>query len=129
MKLSLKLIILIIATSVASCTKNEVSYVEDSSFADVCMSLPVPANKILPLSDASTEWFQVYESQKGVYSIVEPYQFQMSISHLILGDERALLFDTGMGMAPIKPVIESLTDLPVTVLNSHTHFDLSLIHI
>ena len=123
MKLSLKLIIFIIATSVVSCTKNEVSYVEDSSFAVVCMSLPVPANKILPLNDASTEWFQVYESHVGVYSIVEPYQFQMSISHLIVGDERALLFDTGMGMAPIKPVIESLTDLPVTVLNSHTHFD------
>ena len=123
MKLSLKLIIFIIATSIVSCSKHEVSYVEDSSFADVCMSLPVPANKILPLNDASTEWFQVYESHKGVYSIVEPYQFQMSISHLIVGDERALLFDTGMGMAPIKPIIESLTDLPVTVLNSHTHFD------
>ena len=106
-----------------SCVREEASYVEDSSFADVCQSLPVPANKILPLNDASTEWFQVYESHKGVYSIVEPYQFQMSISHLILGDERALLFDTGMGMVPIKPVIESLTDLPVTVLNSHTHFD------
>ncbi len=61
MKISLKLIILIIATSVVSCTKNEVSYVEDSSFAGVCMSLPVPANKILPLSDASTEWFQVWK--------------------------------------------------------------------
>jgi len=123
MKLSLKLIILTYVASTVSCTENEVSYVEDSSFADVCQSLPVPTNKILPLNDASTEWFQVYESHKGVYSIVEPYQFQMSISHLILGDEHALLFDTGMGMAPIKPVIESLTDLPVMVLNSHTHFD------
>ena len=31
--------------------------------------------------------------------------------------------DTGMGLLPIKPVVERITSLPVTVLNSHTHFD------
>ena len=106
-----------------SCTSEQSNYVEDSSFAQICKNLPVAANKELPLSSASDDWFQVYESYEGVYSIVEPFQFQMSISHLILGNDRALLFDTGMGILPIKPVVERITSLPVVVLNSHTHFD------
>ena len=116
-------ILIFILMSLVACTSEQKNYVEDSSFADTCINLPVAANKELPLSSASDDWFQVYESYEGVYSIVEPFQFQMSISHLILGNDRALLFDTGMGILPIKPVIERITSLPLTVLNSHTHFD------
>jgi len=88
-----------------------------------CDSVPRPENAKLPLSDASDDWYQVYEAADGVYSIVEPYQLQETISHLIVGEDRALLFDTGIGLLPLKPVVERLTDLPVTVLNSHTHYD------
>jgi glyoxylase-like metal-dependent hydrolase (beta-lactamase superfamily II) len=88
-----------------------------------CNDKPRPENAELQLSDASDDWFQIYEVAAGVYSITEPYQLQETISHLIVGDERALLFDTGVGLLPIKPVIERITDLPVTVLNSHTHTD------
>lgn len=88
-----------------------------------CDELPRPQNAALPLSAASDDWFRVYESAPGVYSIVEPYQFQETISHLIVGEQRAVLFDTGLGLVPIRPVIERLTKLPVTVLNSHTHYD------
>ena len=107
----------------SSCMSEETTYIEDSSFADICKNLPVEANRKLTLSDASSDWFQIYEAYEGIYSIVESYQFQMSISHLILGEKRALLFDTGMGILPIKPIVERITNLPITVLNSHTHFD------
>jgi glyoxylase-like metal-dependent hydrolase (beta-lactamase superfamily II) len=33
------------------------------------------------------------------------------------------MFDTGLGLVPIRPVIEQLTSLPVEVINSHTHYD------
>jgi glyoxylase-like metal-dependent hydrolase (beta-lactamase superfamily II) len=85
--------------------------------------VPRPANEALPISEASDAWFRVYESAEGVYSIVEPFQFQETISHLIVGTERALLFDTGVGLAPIRRVVERITDLPILVLNSHTHYD------
>ena len=71
----------------------------------------------------SSDWFKVYDVGNNVYAIAEPYNFQEIISYLIIGTEKALLFDTGMGMGSIASVVKSLTDLPITVLNSHTHYD------
>jgi glyoxylase-like metal-dependent hydrolase (beta-lactamase superfamily II) len=69
------------------------------------------------------DWFEVHRLPHDVYAIYEPHQFQEVISYLILGSERALLFDTGMGLGDLEGVVAGLTDLPVTVLNSHGHFD------
>lgn len=91
--------------------------------AQACDGIPRAANARLPLSDVSDDWFRVYESAANVYSIVEPYHYQETISHLIVGQDLALLFDTGMGFLPIRLIVERLTDLPVVVLNSHTHYD------
>jgi glyoxylase-like metal-dependent hydrolase (beta-lactamase superfamily II) len=88
-----------------------------------CANLPRPANAALESVPVQSGWFAVYRAADGVFAIVEPYQWQEAISYLILGSKHALLFDTGIGVAPIRPVVESLTSLPVTVLNSHTHFD------
>ncbi len=41
----------------------------------------------------------------------------------MVGDESAILIDTGMGVANIRDVVETLTDKPVTVVNSHAHWD------
>ena len=88
-----------------------------------CAKLPRPANAALESVPVKSDWFVVYRAADGVFAIVEPYQWQEAISYLIVGSTRAMLFDTGIGVAPIRPVVESLTSLPVTVLNSHTHFD------
>ncbi len=68
-------------------------------------------------------WFKVYAGGDGVFAIAEPYNFQEVISYLIIGTERNILFDTGMGMDRISEVVKQLSPLPVIVINSHTHYD------
>jgi glyoxylase-like metal-dependent hydrolase (beta-lactamase superfamily II) len=88
-----------------------------------CRELPRPEYKKLERVEVHDDWFEVYRVRDGVYAIYEPHQFEEVISYLILGSERALLFDTGMGIGKIHDVVARLTELPITVLNSHTHFD------
>jgi glyoxylase-like metal-dependent hydrolase (beta-lactamase superfamily II) len=88
-----------------------------------CDELPRAAHRKLERLEVSDDWFQVYRVADGVFAICEPFQFQEVISYLILGTKGALLFDTGLGIGRIRPAVERLTPLPVTVVNSHTHFD------
>ena len=88
-----------------------------------CRELPRPAYKKLTRVDVRSNWFEVYRIRPDVYAIYEPHQFEEVISYLIVAQRRALLFDTGLGVASIHDVVTQLTTLPVTVLNSHTHFD------
>lgn len=101
----------------------EKASVSETTAGQSCDEIPRPANAQLPISKATNEWFQVYETSPNTYAIVEPYHFQEVISHLILGEDSAVLFDTGMGFLPIRPIVEQITSLPVSVLNSHTHYD------
>jgi len=69
------------------------------------------------------DWYVVDEIAPGLYGIGEPKYYQINWNYLIVGDERALVFDTGPGVRDITPVVQSLTDRPVTALLSHLHFD------
>lgn len=68
-------------------------------------------------------WYKVYAVADNVYAIYEPNNWQQVISYLIVGSEKAILFDTGMGLDSIQLVVKQLTTLPVSVVNSHTHYD------
>jgi glyoxylase-like metal-dependent hydrolase (beta-lactamase superfamily II) len=88
-----------------------------------CRELPRPAYRQLERVNVPDQWFEVYRIRPGIFAIYEPHQQEEIISYLILGDKQALLFDTGMGISDIRKVVEGLTKLPVSVLNSHTHND------
>ena len=88
-----------------------------------CDLIPRPQFQTLERVPVQSDWFVVYTVAPGVFAITEPYQFQEVISYLILGSDRALLFDTGLGIGSIRAVVNELTRLPVSALNSHTHYD------
>jgi glyoxylase-like metal-dependent hydrolase (beta-lactamase superfamily II) len=69
------------------------------------------------------DWFKVYSVAPGVFALSEPRQAEGVNSFLIVGSQRAVLFDSGLGVGRIGVVVGKLTSLPVTVINSHTHFD------
>jgi glyoxylase-like metal-dependent hydrolase (beta-lactamase superfamily II) len=75
---------------------------------------------VATLDPAAASWFYTRCVNDGVWLIAEP---QHVYSWLIAGNDRAVLLDTGMGVLPIKPVAESLTDRPLSVVNTHFHFD------
>lgn len=88
-----------------------------------CRPLPRPEYKNLERVPVSNSWFEVYKAAPGVFAIYEPHQSEETISYLVLGEKRALLFDTGMGISDLRKVTGELTRLPIVVLNSHTHDD------
>jgi glyoxylase-like metal-dependent hydrolase (beta-lactamase superfamily II) len=65
-------------------------------------------------------WFDVRPLADGVFLIAEPGHVN---SFLIVGEERAVLLDTGLGVADIRSVAEGLAGKPLSVVNSHHHFD------
>lgn len=85
--------------------------------------LPRPVYATLENVGTFQSWFEVYKLTEGTYAIYEPYQFEEAISYLVLGKERGIIIDTGTGIGDLKQVVSELTDLPVTVVNTHSHFD------
>lgn len=56
----------------------------------------------------------------NVYRI---HEFGAANCYLIVGNREALLIDTGNGMGDLKKIVESLTDLPISVVATHAHPD------
>jgi len=86
-------------------------------------SLPRPVYKKLQRVDTSQDWFQVYSLTDDTYAVYEPYQFEEAICYLAVGEERGVVIDTGTGLGDLRAVVGELTTLPVSVINTHTHWD------
>ena len=68
-------------------------------------------------------WFTVEQLQSDTFAISEYRHWEQTHSYLLLGAERALLLDTGLGVADIGAVVRELTGLPVTAATTHVHWD------
>ena len=71
----------------------------------------------------SQDWFEVYKLKPDIYLFYEPYQYEEALSTLIIGEDKALLVDTGCGIGNIRKAVEEVTDLAVMVVNTHAHND------
>ena len=69
------------------------------------------------------DYFTVQALDARTFAIGEPRYYQQNYNYLILGTDRAVLFDAGPGLRDIRPVAQALTDLPVTFVPSHFHVD------
>lgn len=68
-------------------------------------------------------WFTVEEIDRDTFAISEYGHWEETHCYLLLGLERALLIDTGLGVADIGAVVRGLTRLPVTAAATHVHWD------
>lgn len=67
------------------------------------------------------DWFHVQPLAAGVWQITEPGHVAM---WLVVGPSRAVLIDTGCGLAPLAPLVDELSGgVPVTVAQTHHHMD------
>lgn len=69
------------------------------------------------------DWFTVEVIDPKTFAISEYRHWEETHCYLLCGEERALLIDTGLGVSNIKNVVGGLTELPVTVVTTHAHWD------
>jgi len=69
------------------------------------------------------DYFTIEYLDATTIAIGEPRYYQLNYNYLILGEDKAILFDTGPGVRNIRPLVKSLTSLPITVIASHLHYD------
>jgi glyoxylase-like metal-dependent hydrolase (beta-lactamase superfamily II) len=79
-------------------------------------ALPAPAHP-------PRDWFHVIRIDANTFALSEPKYWQQNVSYLLIGRDKALLFDSGPGVYSIRDVVKTLTKLPVLVIPSHLHFD------
>jgi glyoxylase-like metal-dependent hydrolase (beta-lactamase superfamily II) len=76
-----------------------------------------------------TGWFEILRLPNDVYAFWEPGHEEKVNAFLILGSDRDVLYDTGMGIASIGRALEDLRreeglpDRELMVVNSHNHLD------
>ncbi len=79
---------------------------------------------------AGMSWHTIAQVADNVYWISEPlgtidprFGVMTVNMYLVVGRDRAVLIDSGMGIGEVTTEISQLTPLPCTVLNTHYHWD------
>ena len=68
-------------------------------------------------------WFTVERLDDSTFAISEYRHWEETHCYLLIGTERSLLIDTGLGVADIRGTVEGLTGLPVAAAVTHAHWD------
>jgi glyoxylase-like metal-dependent hydrolase (beta-lactamase superfamily II) len=68
-------------------------------------------------------WFTVQQIDNNTFAISEYGHWEKVHSFLLIGDERAVLIDTGLGIDSIVRITDQLTNLPIIVITTHVHAD------
>lgn len=71
----------------------------------------------------NNDWFTIEKIDDITFSISEYRHWEETHSYLLIGTDKALLIDTGLGVANIKSIVDSLTNLPIIVATTHIHWD------
>jgi glyoxylase-like metal-dependent hydrolase (beta-lactamase superfamily II) len=81
-----------------------------------------PASASLPVRKP---WFEVTQLSPSLFRITEPgcHRWVRANCFLILGRERDILVDSGMGVASLRPVVDRLSSRPRLVFTTHAHVD------
>ena len=66
------------------------------------------------------DYFKIFKLKDDIYRIYEP---RNNYTTVVLGREKALVIDNGYGFGNVRKVIESITDLPLVMINTHGHLD------
>nr|WP_230199388.1 MBL fold metallo-hydrolase [Bacillus ndiopicus] len=68
-------------------------------------------------------WFTVQQIDNYTYAISEYGHWEKVHSFLLLGNHKAILIDTGLGIDNIRRITNQLTNLPIEVITTHVHTD------
>lgn len=79
----------------------------------------------LPIAD---HWYRATRIDADTTLIIEPHIHVLEQANLWLveGRDRDMILDTGMGVVPLKPFLDTLRrdpDKPIICVSSHTHID------
>ncbi len=79
----------------------------------------------LPVAET---WYKTEQLSSRLWLITEPHVHPIFSAnmHLVLGRDADLLIDSGMGVAPLRPVVDGLRPdaaRPLICLSTHTHVD------
>ncbi|MBU4188221.1 MAG: MBL fold metallo-hydrolase [Actinobacteria bacterium] len=76
---------------------------------------------------AGVEWYDQHlaleQLDKRTVAIGEPRYYQQNVSYLISGTARAVIYDTGTGLADTPGAVNALAEGPVVATCSHQHYD------
>lgn len=68
----------------------------------------------------NNNYYKSFKVADGVWTIVENNTVNI---YLVAGKDSALIIDTGYGFGDLKAYVETLTKLPLIVVNTHIHLD------